>query len=116
MRHIEKNLVKLSMIQSNISATAMNANILKLDMVPGQSSVLQDSLTVLTPSQIPPCTSSTFFVLVFNLVPVPHVLEHSPICHSFHSQLTGAPSYSTIQVTDTRIVMKIYALENQIQI
>ena len=90
--------------------TVMNANILKLDMVPGQSSVLQDSLTVLSPSQIPPSTSSTFFVLVFNLVPLPHVLEHSPICHSFHSQLMGATPFSTIQVTDTRIVMKIYAL------
>ena len=83
-------------IEINVYLTAINANILKPDMLPGQSSVLQDSLTVLSPSQIPPCASATFFVLVFDLVPLPQVLEHSPICHSFHSQLIGVTSFSTI--------------------
>ena len=94
-----------------MSETLINANILKTDSLPGQSSVLQDSLSVLSPSHMPPFTSSTFFVLVFNLVPLPHVLEHSPICHSFHSQLIGARSFSTIQIKGTMILMKICALE-----
>ena len=60
----------------------------KRDMLPGQFCKLQDSLSVLSPSHRPPFFSSTFFVLVFVLVPAPQVLEQSLICHSFHSQLT----------------------------
>ena len=60
----------------------------KPDMLPGQFCKLQDSLSVLSPSHRPPFFSSTFFVLVFVLVPAPQVLEQSLICHSFHSQLT----------------------------
>ena len=89
-----------------ISEVVINVNILKLDMLPGQSCVRQDSLTVLSPSQMPPCISSTFFVLLFDLVPPPHVLEHSPICHSFHSQSIGAPTFSIIEVTYKRLVWK----------
>ena len=87
-----------------MSETLIIANMLKTDSLPGQSSGLQDSLSVLSPSHMPPCISTTFFVLLFDLVPPPHVLEHSPICHSFHSQSMGAPTFSIIEVTYKRLV------------
>ena len=76
-------------------------------MLPGQSCVLQEYLFILSPSQMPPCLSSTFFVLKSYLVPPPHVLEHSPICHSSHSQsIGGASKFSIINVKYQRIARK----------
>ena len=61
----------------------------KTNILLGQPSVLQSSVTDVSPSQVPPNASSTFFVLVFVLEPPPHVCEHTVDSHSFHSQLIG---------------------------
>ena len=59
----------------------------------GQTCMLHSSCIVADPSQIPtssvPFTSSTFLVLKLVRHPLSHVLEHSPICQSFHSQSTA---------------------------
>ena len=45
-----------------------------------------------SPSHEPLGDSCTFLVRMFILVPSPHVWEHSPIRHSFHSQLVTEPN------------------------
>jgi len=52
----------------------------------GHGLVLHSSISEGCPVQVPPFASSTDFVLVFVLVPVPHESEHSPYTQSFHSQ------------------------------
>ena len=59
---------------------------LEMKSLLGQSFIVQGSLITDFPLQVPPNASKTFFVLVLVLVPAPHVLEHLPFCHSFHSQ------------------------------
>ena len=53
---------------------------------PGHGSGLHSSIAEGCPSQVPPFASSTSFVRLFILVPVPQVLEHSPRIQSSHSQ------------------------------
>ena len=52
----------------------------------GHGFVLHSSISLGCPVQVPPFASSTDFVLVLDLVPVPHESEHSPTTQSFHSQ------------------------------
>ena len=52
----------------------------------GHGLVLHSSISEGCPVQVPPFASSTDFVLVFVLVPLPHESEHSPYTQSFHSQ------------------------------
>ena len=52
----------------------------------GHGFVLHSSISLGCPVQVPPFASSTDFVLVLDLVPVPHESEHSPNTQSFHSQ------------------------------
>ena len=63
----------------------MKMNLEKKSLL-GQAFIAQGSLITDVPWQVPPNASKTFFVLVFVLVPAPHVWEHLPFCHSFHSQ------------------------------
>ena len=65
--------------------------------LPAQLCVLHDSRSVLSPSHVPPLASSTFLVLNSVLMPPPHSFEHTPLVHSFHSQLIGT-TFETIQV------------------
>ena len=48
--------------------------------------MLHSSYSIGSPEQVPPCSSTTNLLLVFVLIPVPQVFEHSPISHSSHSQ------------------------------
>ena len=57
--------------------------------LPGHSSTLQVSTEVEDPEHSTPSwAASVFLSLMFVLSPPPHVFEHSPICHAYHSQST----------------------------
>ena len=66
-----------------------NIDIERFYSLPAQLCVLHDSRSVLSPSHVPPLASSTFLVLNSVLMPPPHSFEHTPLVHSFHSQLIG---------------------------
>ena len=67
---------------------------IKESILPGQRCPIQDSNFLLTPIQFLRGLSLFItFVLIFVLVPVPQVAEHSPISHKLHSQVIGAPKY-----------------------
>ena len=59
-----------------------------LNKVPGQKFVLQDSVKLNEPLQVPPCASTTFLCLVFILSPPPQLLLHSPGNHELQTQST----------------------------
>ena len=54
----------------------------------GHSSMLHSVSRVASPSHSPPKSSTWVFSLMSVWTPSPHVLEHSPICQSPHSQTT----------------------------
>ena len=54
--------------------------------IPGHSVSLHSLVSLCCPVHVPPLASSTNLLRVSTLVPVPHVLEHSPIVHSSHTQ------------------------------
>ena len=59
-------------------------------ILPGHSWTLQLSVTDASPSHaLPPLAEDTFSSLFLVIKPPPHVLEHSPTCHSSHSQWTN---------------------------
>ena len=67
---------------------------IKKSILPGQRCPIQDSNFLLTPIHFLLGLSLFItFVLIFVLVPVPQVAEHSPISHKLHSQVIGAPRY-----------------------
>ena len=59
-------------------------------ILPGHSWTLQLSVTDASPSHsLPPLAEDTFSSLFLVIKPPPHVFEHSPTCHSSHSQWTN---------------------------
>ena len=65
---------------------------IKESILPGQRCTVQDSIFLLTPIHFLLGLSLFItFVLIFVLVPVPQVAEHSPISHKLHSQVIGGP-------------------------
>ena len=60
--------------------------------------MLHSSISVGWPEQVPPFASSTSLILVFVLVPVPHVFEHVPIIQSSQTQWIATISYINIKI------------------
>ena len=61
--------------------------------LPGQDFIVHGSVVVFFPSHWPPFASFTVFDLIFVLLPFPHQVEHSPICHALHSQTIGVAKF-----------------------
>merc|ERR1712110_857888 len=70
--HVAEHSPTINSLHSQSTGHSWTLQLSSTDAGPGHSS--------------PPCSAETFSVLVFDLIPPPHSLSHSPITQSFHSQ------------------------------
>ena len=98
--HSQWTKFKLNQYFSNFYFNLINAhygvmNNLKRK-IPSHSCTLHSLVWLGCPVHVPPLASSTNLVLVSTLVPVPHVLEHSPCVHSSQMQWMAKPQETYI--------------------
>ena len=59
-----------------------------LKYIPGQLATIQDTTSVDSSEQVPPCASSVILTRVLVCWPAPHVVEQVPLTQAAHTQST----------------------------